>query len=217
MATSRQLVETLGRRPELVNSRVLDAIAAVPRDEFVPAKWKGHAWVDQAIPLGGGSSVSQPLIVAMMTQAVDPGPGRKILEVGTGSGYQAAILRWLGCEVWTVEVDAELAEAARLRLARLGFDRIRGKVGDGRLGWPEPAPYDGIIVTASGKGVPPALVEQLIVGGKITLPLQGYFGQKLKVLVKCEDGSFEAESQIPVRFVPLRDAPVGAAPSAVED
>ena len=148
-------------REGITDSRVLEAMAAVPRDRFVPRASRAEAYANHPLPIGRGQTISQPFIVAYMTQELDVRPGERVLEVGTGSGYQSAVLAALGAEVYTVEIIAELAERARGVLADLGYDRVHVLTGNGRLGWPEHAPFDAVIVTAAGESVPDPLVDQL--------------------------------------------------------
>ncbi len=197
------LVEKL-RTAGIGNRRVLDAIARVPRDRFVPDRWRDYAWEDRPLPIGEGQTISQPYIVALMTQALDPRPGMKVLEVGTGSGYQTAILAELGTDLYTVEVRPSLLEAARKRLEALGYRNIHYRLGDGHLGWPEFAPYEGIIVTAAPTEIPPALVEQLAPGGRLVIPVGPVPGhQTLWLLLKDADGAIARIDLGGVAFVPL--------------
>ena len=191
-------------RPRLA-PRVLEAMAAVPRDAFVPDDLAPHAWDNRPLPIGDGQTISQPFIVALMTDLLDPEPGDRVLEVGTGCGYQAAVLSRLVAEVYTVEYLPELGRTAEERLAALGRDNVRVRVGDGCAGWPEAAPFDGIIVTAGATRVPDTLVEQLAPGARLVIPVgDGRFGQELRVVVADADGAPETHSVLPVAFVPLR-------------
>lgn len=191
-----------GRRT--LSDRVLDAIARVPRAEFVPAELRAEATANRPLPIGRGQTISQPFIVALMTDLLAPEPGHVVLEVGTGSGYQAAVLSTLVAHVYSVEVIAELADSARLRLQRLGYSNVDVQVGDGWHGWPEHAPYDGIIVTAVGDEVPPPLIAQLRPGGRLVLPIGPRHGDQHLVLAsKCADGTLTSRYVLPVRFVPL--------------
>ncbi|MGE3775291.1 MAG: protein-L-isoaspartate(D-aspartate) O-methyltransferase, partial [Gammaproteobacteria bacterium] len=161
------------------------------------------AYVNRPLAIGHGQTISQPFIVALMSDLLEVVPGARVLEIGTGSGYQAAVLAELGARVWTIEIVPALAASARERLARLGYEQVTVRAGDGNLGWPEEAPFDGIIVTAAGP-VPPALLEQLAPGGRLVIPIGSTGGeQQLTVITRQDDGSFEHESKLPVRFVPL--------------
>jgi len=184
--------------------RVLEAIGRVPRHEFVPAALVGRAYENRPLPIGEGQTISQPYIVALMTDLARVAPGQRVLEVGTGSGYQAAILAEIGAAVHTIEIVAPLAEAARARLARLGYKGIDVVVGDGYEGIERAAPFDAILVTCGADHVPPALVSQLKPGGRMVIPV-GPAGnvQQLTVVEKGADGTLRTRVVIPVRFVPL--------------
>jgi protein-L-isoaspartate(D-aspartate) O-methyltransferase len=175
---------------------------AVPRHEFVPAEVSGQAYADRSLPIGLGQTVSQPYIVALMTHLLEVKPGDRILEIGTGSGYQAAVLARLAGEVYSVEIVEELARRAAQTLERLGYTNITARIGDGYQGWAEHAPYDGIVVTAAPDHVPPALVAQLKPGGRLVIPVGGLF-QDLMVIAKAADGTTTSTTIVPVRFVPL--------------
>jgi protein-L-isoaspartate(D-aspartate) O-methyltransferase len=186
--------------------RVLDAMRRVPRHLFVPAPLRVRAYEDRPLPIGHGQTISQPYIVAWMTEALRVGPGRKVLEVGTGSGYQAAVLAAMGVEVYTIEIVAPLAEEATRALAASGARPVHARVGDGYAGWPEHAPYDAVIVTAAPDHVPQPLVDQLAVGGRLVIPVGKRDVQWLTVLTKRKDG-IAREQVMPVLFVPLVRAP----------
>ena len=181
---------------------VLEAMRAVPRHEFVPAEVSGQAYADRSLPIGLGQTVSQPYIVALMTHLLEVKPGDRVLEIGTGSGYQAAVLARLAGEVYSVEIVEELARRAAQTLERLGYTNITARIGDGYQGWAEHAPYDGIVVTAAPDHVPPALVAQLKPGGRLVIPVGGLF-QDLMVIAKAADGTTTSTTIVPVRFVPL--------------
>lgn len=185
--------------------RVLAAMRSVPRHVFVDPEFRAKAYTDGPLPAGHGQTISQPYIVALMTALLRLQGGEKVLEVGTGSGYQAAILAQLAGEVHTIEYHPELAQAARERLAALRLDKVRVHVGDGSLGLPEQAPFQGILVTASAPRVPAPLLEQLDLGGRLVLPVGGRGGQDLRVCIRSERG-IEEEVIAPVAFVPLRGA-----------
>ncbi len=183
--------------------RVIAAMSDVQRDRFVPWAAKIAAYVNRPLPIGHGQTISQPFIVALMTHLMEPREGDRVLEVGTGSGYQAAVLAELVEEVYTIEIIPELAESASERLAGLGFDNVHVKTGDGWYGWPEAAPFDAIMVTAVGEDVPAELVRQLKPGGRIVLPLGTDWDQYLVVVEKAADGTTSRRDILPVRFVPL--------------
>jgi protein-L-isoaspartate(D-aspartate) O-methyltransferase len=180
----------------------LRAMRAVPRHEFLPLRLRDEAYADYPLPIGHGQTISQPYIVAFMTEAIRPQPGEKILEIGAGSGYQAAVLAEAGADVYTVEIVGPLAEMARQNLARLGYDKARVLHADGFRGWPEHAPYDAIVVTCAPDRIPPALVEQLREGGRMIIPVGGGLNQEL-VLLRKAGGTIEKQSVLPVRFVPM--------------
>jgi protein-L-isoaspartate(D-aspartate) O-methyltransferase len=186
------------------DSRVLQAMREVPRHLFVPEKLAHRAYEDNPLPIGSGQTISQPYIVAAMTELARVRSDDKVLEVGTGSGYQAAVLSRLARHVYTIEILPELAESARVRLERLGYTNVTVRVGDGYLGWPEQAPFDAIIVTAAPEEVPKPLIEQLKPGGRLVIPVgPEYAVQSLRVLEKDADGHVQTEDVMPVRFVPL--------------
>jgi protein-L-isoaspartate(D-aspartate) O-methyltransferase len=194
-------VQLAGR--DIRDARVLEAMRRVPRHAFVPDDLRDVAYDDCALPIGHGQTISQPYIVALMTQLALPGMPRCALDVGTGSGYQAAVLAELFPEVHSVEIIAELAEAARDRLAALGYAGVHVHVADGRQGWPAAAPYDAILAACAAREVPPALIEQLAVGGRLVLPLGTAGYQELWCLEKRADGSIERWPAGGVAFVPM--------------
>jgi protein-L-isoaspartate(D-aspartate) O-methyltransferase len=189
--------------PDITDQRVLDAIARIPRAEFVPPEMRERAFFDLPLPIGYGQTISQPYVVALMTQLLRLKPADHVLEVGTGSGYQTAILAELAHEVYSVEAIKALAEAARERLHRLGYTNIHIRHGDGAWGWPEYAPYDAIIVTAAPEQMPPALVEQLADGGRLVIPVGPEYTEQVLQLVEKRRGRVRTHSIAPVRFVPL--------------
>lgn len=196
----RQTIEGRG----VTDASVLKAMRTVPRHEFVPQDMRRLAYTDQPLPIGYGQTISQPYIVAYMTEVLDVSPGDRILEVGTGSGYQAAVLAEISEEVYTIEIIDELAESARERLSRLGYDSVEVKNGDGYYGWPEYAPFDAIIVTAAAGHVPPPLIEQLAPGGRIIIPIGGVYQiQQLTLLEKSSEGEISSNQLMAVRFVPF--------------
>jgi protein-L-isoaspartate(D-aspartate) O-methyltransferase len=176
----------------------------VPRHEFVPAKYVEWAYEDAPLPIGHDQTISQPSVVAMMTELIRPRRGKRVLEVGTGSGYQAAVLAEAGCRVWTIEIFQVLADQARTRLHRLGYERVVVRHGDGYAGWPEEAPFDAIVVTAAADSIPPALIEQLAPNGRLVMPVGERFGyQELMLVEKDATGRLGTREITPVRFVPL--------------
>ena len=195
--------QLLGR--DITSPRVLEAMRKVPRHLFIPEPQRSRAYDDSPVPIGLGQTISQPYIVAFMTQALDLEPGHRVLEIGTGSGYQAAVLAEISREVYSIEVLPELAERARETLAALGYRHIRLRTGNGYLGWPEHAPFDRIIVTAAPPEVPPALIEQLKVGGLMAIPV-GTVEQHLRILRRTATG-METLRTLPVRFVPMTGRP----------
>ena len=188
--------------PGITDRAVLAAIAAVPRHRFVPAQYQAQAYDDAPLPIGLGQTISQPYIVALMTQALRLTPASRVLEIGTGSGYQSAVLASITPHVWSVETLAELAGAARERLHGLGY-AVAITSGDGRLGWPEHAPYDGIIVTAAAPDAPPALVAQLSRNGRLVIPVGETAWDQTLWLIRRVEGRLEREFLCEVRFVPL--------------
>lgn len=187
-----------------IDPRVMAAMAKVPRHEFVPPDVAYAAYEDGPLPIGHGQTISQPYIVALMTDLLQPEAEDVILEVGTGSGYQAAVLSLLVRQVYSVEVVQALAEEAAARLKRLAYNNIETRCGDGYHGWPEHAPYDGIIVTAAAPEVPQPLIDQLKPGGRLIVPVGGrYTGQDLVMLEKDKQGQIHSRSVLPVAFVPL--------------
>jgi len=183
--------------------RVLAALAKVPREQFVPDADVPYAYENTALPIGYGQTISQPYIVAIMTDLLDLSAASTVLEIGTGSGYQAAILAELAARVFTIEVVPELAARARMTLQRLGYSNVEIRAGDGGLGWPEAAPFDGIIVTAAAPAIPPALVAQLKRGGQMVIPVGEPGDQTLTVVTKTQDGAVRRRGTIPVAFVPF--------------
>jgi protein-L-isoaspartate(D-aspartate) O-methyltransferase len=187
----------------ITNAVALAAMRKVPRHEFVPAGARGDAYADRPLPIGHGQTISQPYIVAHMTELAGLKPGDKALEIGTGSGYQAAVLAAITTNVFSIEIIEPLAASARDRLKRLGY-RVEVKCADGYFGWPEHAPFDAIVVTAAADHVPPPLVEQLKPGGRIVIPLgSAFFSQMLVVVEKDAAGKLTTRQIEPVVFVPL--------------
>ncbi len=188
----------------ITDETIIQALRDVPRHEFVLPEYLDEAYGNYPLPIGYGQTISQPYIVALMTQALDVEPGDRVLEIGTGSGYQAAVLAELGMEVYTIEIIGELAEAARARLARLGYEEIQVQHADGYFGWEETAPFDGIIVTAAPDHVPQPLLGQLKVGGRMVVPVGPVGGvQTLWQITRAGEDEFISENLGAVRFVPL--------------
>ena len=187
---------------EKFNPEVLEAMETVPRHEFVPDDQRAAAYRNRPLPVGHGQTISQPFIVAMMTELLGVKPTDRVLEVGTGSGYQAAVLAVLAREVYSIEIIRELGESAAAALKRLGYANVVTRIGDGYQGCPEHAPFDGIMVTAAPDHIPPALIEQLKPGGRLVIPV-GDLVQDLMVVEKKPDGTTTSTAVVPVRFVPL--------------
>lgn len=186
------------------DSATLAAMRTVPRHEFVPLEQQPRAYEDIPLPIGHGQTISQPAVVALMTEAIRPRPGLRVLEVGTGSGYQAAVLAEAGCRVWTIEIFAALAREARTRLARLKYEGVTVRHGDGYAGWPAAAPFDAVVVTAGADSVPPALLQQLAPLGRLVMPVGDPLASQYLVLVeKDAEGRLGSRVLLPVRFVPL--------------
>ena len=189
---------------QALDPRVMQALATVPRHEFVPPKERRFAYENRPLPIGHGQTISQPYIVAVMTDLLKPAPGDKVLEVGTGSGYQAAILAELVSQVYSIEIIAPLARQAGVRLSQLGYTNISTREGDGYYGWEAAAPFDAIVVTAAASHVPPPLIKQLKAGGRMIIPVGSRFlTQELLLVSKQADGSITTRQILPVRFVPL--------------
>lgn len=187
----------------ITDGRVLAAMARVPRHEFVPLGRRSVAYEDGPLPIGHGQTISQPYIVAFMTAALDPKPGDRVLEIGTGSGYQAAVLSGLVAEVYSIEIVEPLAQRAEADLKRLGYGNVKVRAGDGYRGWPEAAPFDAIIVTCAPEHVPQALVDQLKVGGRMMVPVGPTDGAQELYLLRKRPGGLETRAVLPVRFVPM--------------
>ncbi|MGF1628916.1 MAG: protein-L-isoaspartate(D-aspartate) O-methyltransferase [Kiloniellaceae bacterium] len=197
-----------------LDPKVMAALDRVPRHAFVPRMEEAFAYRNEPLPIGLGQTISQPFIVAVMTDQAAVGRGSRVLEVGTGSGYQAAVLAEMGAEVWSIEALPELAEEAAARLKTLGYDRVHCRRGDGAAGWPEAAPFDAILVTAAATAIPPALIDQLKRGGRLIIPLGPPDGvlrhsasQRLLRIDKGADGGLKEQVILPVAFVPLITPP----------
>jgi protein-L-isoaspartate(D-aspartate) O-methyltransferase len=200
-AMREKMVETQIKARGVKDPHVLSALLKVERHRFVPKEYLNSAYSDQPLPIGGGQTISQPYIVALMTELLELKGGEKVLEIGTGSGYQAAILAELAQEVYSIEIVESLASGARNRLLELGYKNIKVKAGDGYLGWPEVAPFDAIIITCAPDHIPKPLIEQLKEGGRMVVPV-GTYTQELKRIVK-RSGKMETTDVIPVVFVPM--------------
>jgi protein-L-isoaspartate(D-aspartate) O-methyltransferase len=191
-----------GRRT--LDPRVMEVMGQVPRHAFVPESVQDSAYRNRPLPIGYGQTISQPYIVALMTDMLEPEEGDQVLEIGTGSGYQAAVLAGLVKRVYTIEIIEPLGRQAGPRLQQLGYDNVETRLGDGYYGWPEQAPFDAIIVTAAASHIPPPLVEQLKPGGVMVIPVGASFMvQRLTLVKKSDDGKVTTRAILPVRFVPL--------------
>ncbi len=189
---------------ERLSPAVAKALGRVPRHLFVAAERRDDAYENRPLPIGYGQTISQPLIVGLMSELLNIKAGDRVFELGTGSGYQAAILDAMGAQVYSMEIVEPLGEATRQRLKTLGYGRVELKLGDGYYGWPEQGPFDAIIVTAAGDHIPPPLLKQLKKGGRMVIPVGGrFFNQELMVVTRKEDGSLQTRAVLPVRFVPL--------------
>lgn len=206
------MVRVIRSRPYgLTDPKVLAAMAAVPRHEFVPASQSRRAYANRPLPIGHYQTISQPYIVAEMTRQLQLKPTSRVLEIGTGSGYQAAVLTEFTRHVYTVEIIRPLAQQARRRFERLGYTAVRTSEADGYFGWPKEAPFDAIIVTCAAGQIPPALIRQLAPGGRMVIPVGGPFAtQSLMLVTRDTDGKVTSKSLMPVRFVPLRRKKGGA-------
>jgi len=199
----RQMVDQQLRARDIVDQRVLEAMGRVPRHLYVEPALERFAYEDRPLSIGAGQTISQPYIVALMTQLLHVQPSHRVLEVGTGSGYQAAILAELAAEVYTVEIIPSLAEGARALLEALGYRNVHVRQGDGYEGWREVAPFDGIMVTAGAPHIPPPLIDQLRDGGRMAIPVGGPGGTQELILGEKQAGRFLTRSVAPVLFVPL--------------
>jgi len=202
VALTRETAAETGRAS--LDSRVLTAMNKVPRHRFVPADQEPNAYANRPLPIGNGQTISQPFIVALMTDMLGLKATDRVLEIGTGCGYQAAVLAELAREVYTIEIVAPLAREAAARFAELGYRNVNASSGDGYRGWPAHAPFDAIIVTAAAPEVPPALIEQLKPGGKLVIPVGAQWsGQELRIIEKDQHGKTTTRNALAVRFVPL--------------
>jgi protein-L-isoaspartate(D-aspartate) O-methyltransferase len=200
------------QRRDITDPRVLIAMGTVPRHRFVPEALASQAYGDHPLPIGSGQTISQPYIVALMSQWAEVAPADKVLEVGTGSGYQAAVLAELAAKVFSIELLPELASQAAARLKELGYGRVQVRSGDGYRGWPEEAPFDAILVTAAAPGVPPALTAQLKEGGRLVIPLGTPYGTQTLMRLRKVQGKLVQEDSLAVRFVPLVRPPALSTP-----
>jgi len=190
-----------------LSQRVMTAMRQVPREAFVPDDMRHAAFRDGALPVGHGQTISQPYIVALMTDLLELGQDSNVLEIGSGTGYQAAILSCLARQVYSIERIPALAQAARQRLLDMGYDNVEIRCGDGYQGWPEKAPFDGIVVTAAAPFIPPALIEQLKRGGRMVIPIgMPYSHQQLKLVTRDDNDEINTSNLIGVAFVPLVEA-----------
>lgn len=196
------VLQTIEKRG-VENRAVLGSMRTVPRHLFIPEKSVANAYEDRPLPIGYGQTISQPFIVAYMTEVIDPKPHHKVLEIGTGSGYQAAVLSGLVKEVYTIEIIPELGNAAAARLKNLGYKNVAVKIQDGYFGWAAHGPYDAIVVTAAAEYIPPALVEQLKDGGRIVIPIGSPFMNQMLMLVEKKGKKITTKSLMPVVFVPF--------------
>ena len=202
VALTRETAAEIGRAS--LDGRVLTAMNKVPRHRFVPADQEPNAYANRPLPIGNGQTISQPFIVALMTDMLGLKATDRVLEIGTGCGYQAAVLAELAREVYTIEIVAPLAREAAARFAELGYRNVNARSGDGYRGWPAHAPFDAIIVTAAAPEVPPALIEQLKPGGKLVIPVGAQWsGQELRIIEKDQHGKTTTRNALAVRFVPL--------------
>ena len=192
-----QQIQARGVRSEAV----LAAMRVVPRHLFVPEELRSASYADHPLPIGEGQTISQPYIVGLMSELLEVRAGDKVLEIGTSSGYQAAVLAAMGCEVYSIEIRASLAATAEARLKELGYPNVHVRAGDGYAGWPEAGPFRGIIVTAAPERIPVPLLQQLAVGGRLVIPVGAYY-QQLKVVTREPQG-FSEKDVLPVRFVPM--------------
>jgi protein-L-isoaspartate(D-aspartate) O-methyltransferase len=200
----RSMAAVVEGRGRGISAAVYDALGRVPRHVFVPAGLQSRAYHNTPLSIGMEQTISQPYIVALMTDLVGAAPNMRILEIGTGSGYQAAMLAEMGAEVYTVEIVEELGARAAKTLATHGYGRVQTRMGDGYLGWPDAAPFDGIIVTAAPDHVPQPLIDQLKTGGRMVIPVgPSDSSQRLFLMRKREDGTLDRQTVIPVSFVPL--------------
>lgn len=206
-STREAMVRTQIAERGIKDMATLEAMRTVPRHLFVPPHLAGSAYEDRPLPIGYGQTISQPYIVAYMTELIRPQAGHKVLEIGAGSGYQAAVLAEIVKQVYTIEIVPELGKAARERLQKQGYRNVTVRVADGYDGWPEQAPFDAIVVTAAADYIPPPLIRQLKDGGRMVIPVGSPFLVQTLMLVEKDKGSVKTTSLLPVRFVPFRRNP----------
>jgi protein-L-isoaspartate(D-aspartate) O-methyltransferase len=207
-ARQRMVVELAGAKHPITNARVLAAMGKVPRHEFVPEPLRSLAYQDRPLPIGYGQPISEPYVVAFMTEKIELKPSDRVLEIGTGSGYQAAVLAELTAQVYTIEIIEDLAHRAAVTLQRLGYTNIHTRAGDGYKGWPEAVPFDAIIVTCAPEKVPQPLIDQLKEGGRMIIPV-GTTKQEL-VLLRKHNGRLDRQAVLPIHFVPMTGEAEGA-------
>ncbi len=215
-AQRRAMVDNQLKRRDIVDPAVLAAMAKIPRHLFVPEQYRAQAYQDRPLPIGHAQTISQPYIVALMTQYARASPGKKALDVGTGSGYQAAVLGEIVDEVYSIEILCRLADEARARLDGLGYENITVRCGDGYAGWPEEAPFDLIVVAAAPEQVPQPLIDQIAPGGFMVIPV-GAGSQELVVMERREDGTIRRQTSGGVRFVPMTGRAQEAEPDSEAD
>lgn len=203
IAQRRTMVQTQLEARDITDGATLKAMAKVPREEFVPEQWQAYSYTDNPLPIGQGQTISQPYMVAFMTQAAALKPHSRVLEIGTGSGYQAAILGEIVAEVYTIEIVEPLGKDAANRLKAMGYGNIEVKIGDGYDGWPDAAPFDAIIVTAGAESIPQPLVDQLAEGGRMIIPVGPHGGVRRLLRLTRKGKRIKRESLMAVRFVPF--------------
>ncbi len=202
LARQRMVSELARGKQGITNARVMAAMGKVPRHEFVPVQWQSQAYLNRPLPIGHGQPISAPYVVAFMTEKLELQPTDRVLEIGTGSGYQAAVLAELTAQVYTIEIIRDLANRAGSTLQRLSYTNVYPRVGDGYKGWPEAAPFDAIIVTCSPEKVPQPLLDQLKEGGRMIIPVGSFTKQEL-VLLHKHDGRLDRQAVLPIHFVPM--------------
>jgi len=202
VSARKAMVNTQIAARGIKDERILRAMEDVPRDFFVDPRFRADAYADRPVPIGRGQTMTQPYVAALMTELLDIQPSDRILEIGTGSGYESALLSRLAREVYSIEILPDISAGAQSRLRSLGCANVHFRVGDGYLGWPEAAPFDGILVTAAPRRIPPALIDQLARNGRMVIPVGDFF-QELKVFARDPAGNVTESSVLPVRFVPM--------------
>jgi protein-L-isoaspartate(D-aspartate) O-methyltransferase len=210
LARKHMVSELAGGAHAITNAQVLAAMGKVPRHEFVPSRYQSEAYLNRPLPIGHGQPISEPYVVAFMTEKIEPRPGDRVLEIGTGSGYQAAVLAELTTQVYTIEIIPDLANRAAATLQRLDYTNVCVRAGDGYKGWPEAAPFDAIIVTCSPEKVPQPLIDQLKEGGRMIIPIGSHSKQEL-VLLHKHDGRLDRKAVLPIHFVPMTGEAQGSA------